>query len=285
MLASGLTIGVIGVGTISSACVRGLCGGPTQLKFVVSPRNSAKASALASDFGERISIAASNQGVLDAADVVFVAVLSSQAEAVLGELRFRESHRVISLMAGVDLASIERWTSPAKRRAIAIPLPIVAERRGVTLVVPPDPVAKALFDDLGAAVCVDDEDQFRRMQCLTCVVGDLYERQRTAFEWLAGHDVPREAAAAYVGAIFHSMTDDSKNADPATFGRLVDEQTPGGLNEMVINEQRDDANYQALAYSLDSLYSRISGNPDDPNLKPKNRRRRAEENDASAADP
>lgn len=266
-----VTIGVIGVGTISSACVRGLCG-LKDLSFVLSPRNASKASWLRSEFPELIRIAGSNQDVVDGSDVVFVAVLPTQAEGALGPLTFRPSHRVISLMAGVDLATMKRLTEPAENVCISIPLPIVAKRRGVTLIMPRDPVAKDLFEALGSAVCVDDEQQFRRLQCMTCIMGDLYERQRTAYEWLTHADVPPDVAAAYVGDIFHCITADAVDADPTTFQRLVDEQTPGGMNEMVITEQRDDGNYNALGFSLDSLYSRLSGNPDDPSLKPNARR-------------
>jgi len=40
------SIGVVGVGTISSAAVRGLCRS-SDAQFVLSPRNAAKAKALA----------------------------------------------------------------------------------------------------------------------------------------------------------------------------------------------------------------------------------------------
>ena len=242
--------------------------------FVLSPRNALKSAALLRELGsEQIKVAESNAAVLEAADVIFVAVLPSQAEEVLEALSFcGERHRVVSLMAGVDLAKLKKWTKTEKV-CIAIPLPIVAKRRGVTLMVPRDPLAEAIFRDLGGAVCVEDEEQFTRMQAMTCIMGDLYERQRTAYEWLAKLGVPREAAAAYVGALFHCMTDDSADADPTTFQRLVDEQTPGGMNQMVIQEQQDDHNYQALEYSLDSLHTRITtGQEATSSNKPRARR-------------
>jgi pyrroline-5-carboxylate reductase len=54
-------------------------------------------------------VATANQEVLDACDVIFVAVLPAQAEATLGELTFKPDHKIISLMAGVAPATLQPW--------------------------------------------------------------------------------------------------------------------------------------------------------------------------------
>ena len=56
---------------------------------------------------------------------------------------------------------------------------------------PAVPYALEFFDALGSAVGVADEAQFRRLQCMTCVMGDIYERERTMLQWLVEHDVAR----------------------------------------------------------------------------------------------
>ena len=53
---------------------------------------------------------------------------------------------------------------------------------------------------------------------------------------------------------------------------LVAEQTPGGMNEMVISEQKEDGAYTSLEHSLDSIYSRLCG-AHDPSLAPAKRRK------------
>ena len=85
------TIGVVGVGTISSAAVRGLSeqSGPSAPAFVLSPRNAAKAKAL-DDAYANVEVAADNQAVVDGCDCILLAVLPGQAEAVCEPLKFRE---------------------------------------------------------------------------------------------------------------------------------------------------------------------------------------------------
>ena len=272
------TIGVVGVGTISSATVRGLCAafpaadGPT---FTLSPRGAAKGAALVADFGaDRMAVAASNQAVVDATECVIVAVLPGQADAVLSALTFRPDQLVVSLMASVSLDRLRKLTGCSKI-CVAMPLPPVATRNGCTIVVPDDrPDALALFRAVGKAVPVADETQFKRLQAMTCLMGDLYERQRTAQTWLTDNGVDPTAAAAFVGGIFRTITTDSADAAPDTLAHLVAEQTPGGMNEMVIAEQRADGNYDALRHSLNSIHSRLDGDHD-PNLAPAKKRRAA----------
>jgi pyrroline-5-carboxylate reductase len=266
------TIGVIGVGTISSAAVRGLSerSGTSAPAFVLSPRNAAKAQAL-DDAYAKVEVAKDNQAVVDACDCVLLAVLPRQAEAVCKPLKFREGQLVVSLMAGVPLESVRAWCGPADC-ALACPLPAIAEGAGTTIVTPPEPRTIAIFERLGKAVPVATEDQFKRLQAMTCLMGDLYQRQLSAQDWLTSHGVAADAAAAYVGGVFHTMTHDAQHAGPATLAELVAEQTPGGMNEMVISEQRTDGAYASLGHSLDSVYSRLNG-AHDPSLAPVNFRK------------
>jgi hypothetical protein len=50
--------------------------------------------------------------------------------------------------------------------------------------------------------------------------------------------IDAETAAGWTGAVFHSMSYDSSRAHAATFAELVHEQTPGGLNEGILNGMR-----------------------------------------------
>ena len=69
------SIGVVGVGTISSAAVRGLCRS-SNAQFVLSPRNAAKAQALEQEF-ESVRIATDNQAVVDACDAGWAKIKAS----------------------------------------------------------------------------------------------------------------------------------------------------------------------------------------------------------------
>ena len=266
------------MGTISSATVRGLCrafpgaGEPT---FVLSPRGAAKGRALVDEFGaERIAVADSNQAVVDACDCVIVAVLPGQAADVLGALSIPKTTLIISLMASVNLATLRELTR-VDRVVVCCPLPAVQQGAGTTIIVPADvPEAAAIYGAVGTAVPVDDEDQYRRLQCMTCLMGDCYERMRTSQEWLKANGVAGDVAATYVTGIFKTILTDAVGAGPETLGHLVAEQTPGGMNEMVISEQRADGAYAGLEHSLNSIHSRLSG-AHDASLAPANKRQKS----------
>ena len=82
------TTAYVGVGALASAIVTGLCEGvadpPT---IVLSPRNAEASAALAARYGS-VTVAADNQAVVDAADLVIVTLRRAHAD-VLGELTWR----------------------------------------------------------------------------------------------------------------------------------------------------------------------------------------------------
>ena len=87
--------GVLGVGALASAIVTGLCDGVADPPVIVlSPRNAEAAAGLAARF-DSVSVAADNQAVLDAAELVFVA-LRRVARRRHAELIGRPEHVVVS---------------------------------------------------------------------------------------------------------------------------------------------------------------------------------------------
>lgn len=254
------TIGFVGCGTMSSAIVRGLCtleAPPSRV--VVSPRNAEKAAALQSAFPALVSVAASNQEVVDSSDTVFIGCLPKQTEEVTKALKFEPRHTVVSLVSTAPLKSLHEWCAPVPATSVvrAIPLPPVAKHQGATVMTPPHPAIVKIFDSLGTAVPVAEEEQMQKLMCMTCLMGQLYAQQRAAQQWLGKQGVDAETAGKYVGAIFHSVTLDSSVAGAHTFDELCDEQTPGGLNEQVIREMTEAGAYAALSDSLDGVIARI----------------------------
>mmetsp|Transcript_65828 Transcript_65828/g.136209 ORF Transcript_65828/g.136209 Transcript_65828/m.136209 type:complete len:281 (+) Transcript_65828:43-885(+) len=266
------TLGLVGVGTIGSSLIRGLLapGGSlsTLPRVVLSPRGAAKAAELARDFPSHVVVAKSNQEVVDVADCVIIAVLFKQVEEVMKSLAFREGQKVVTLVAGLLPKRLQELSSPASDCVSAIPLPAVARRAGSTLLTPPRPWAQAMFGICGKCVSVQSEAEFRRLLCITTLMGDFYKRQLTAQRWLSSNGVAEADAATWVGATFATFAADSSAAEADTFSKLVEEQTPGGLNEMVWKAQEADASYESLAYSLDAVFHRLVAGAEDPSLAP-----------------
>lgn len=70
-------------------------------------------------------------------------------------------------------------------------------------------------------------------------MGQFYAQQLATQQWLEAQGVEAADAAKWTGAVFHCISYDSAVALPHTFEHLVAEQTPGGLNEQVVREQRE----------------------------------------------
>src|SRR3546814_17844960 len=124
-------LGRIGTGTIAAAFVEGLALSGNE-PILLSPRNADIAADLASRFSH-VSVASDNQAVIDDSDLVILAVRPQIADAVLGPLRFRPDHRILSMIATVSLARVREWTAPAVPVVRAVPLPPGAPSAGPKL--------------------------------------------------------------------------------------------------------------------------------------------------------
>mmetsp|Transcript_1500 Transcript_1500/g.2035 ORF Transcript_1500/g.2035 Transcript_1500/m.2035 type:complete len:277 (+) Transcript_1500:64-894(+) len=270
------SIGLVGVGTIGSSMIRGLCKMEgAKPKFIISPRGAAKAQALKEEFPDLITIAGSNQEVVEAVKCVIIAVLPKQVDEVLKELTFRPEQQVLSVIASLPYNSLKEAIVPATECAVGVPLPAVARRQGATLVMPQVDFAKAIFDALGTCVAVDEEKEFKRMQVMCGMMGDFYKRQLTAQEWLVEHGVDKSQAGAWIGAIFATMAADSSRAEADTLQKLVEEQTPGGVNELVWKGQEEDGVYTSMRYAMDQAHVRFVSGKNDADLAPAAMRKKA----------
>jgi pyrroline-5-carboxylate reductase len=136
-------IGFVGTGRITEAMVRGLKRSAlADRPILLSPRSVEVGARLA--LLPRVTVAASNQAVLDGAGLVILAVRPQIAAEVLQGLRFRQDHQVISLIAGLDHGLIGQMTGVSSV-CRAIPLPFVETCQDATPVFPPHPEALARF--------------------------------------------------------------------------------------------------------------------------------------------
>jgi pyrroline-5-carboxylate reductase len=188
-----LSIGIMGVGTIGSAVVRGLLGAPAGHlphvpSFVLFDTNTTKTENLKKEFPTSdVTIANNNQQLLDKAACVVIALPGSVAEPVIKSLMFSQGQQVISLVAAIKYPILQQILGPSVDATVAVPLPAVAKRQGATLGIPPKPFANAVFTALGTYTAVTDLDQFVRMESAAAFMGDFYKRQLTIQQWLGVH--------------------------------------------------------------------------------------------------
>lgn len=248
----GPVYGVLGVGAIASAMVRGLRAGGDATPVVLSPRGAGTAAALAERL-EGVRVAAGNQEVLDRADVILLCLRPQDLEAALADVRFDERHRVLSVVATVPLARLRALVAPATVIARAVPLVAVAEGRGPTPVHPAHPLATALFHPLGGVLEVDDEGAFEAIQVASATIAAHFAYLDAITSWLAASGIPRPGAERFVASMFAGLTT-MLEADAPDFEALAREHaTPGGLNERFRNALTDAGTFAAIPRALDDL--------------------------------
>jgi pyrroline-5-carboxylate reductase len=253
-----MRLGFVGCGTITSSMVTGLCSAGSAGPITVSPRNAQIAAGLASRFAN-VQIARSNQAVLDACDVVVLAVRPQIASDVLSELRFHADHHVVSVIATLPLEYIRSVTAPATLVTRAVPLPSVALRQGPTAIHPPGQTIKALFDALGTAIELDHESEFDAFAAATAVMASYFGFASTVSDWMTRNGVASEHARTYVGQMMGGLTATALAAPDRSFRALAEEhQTRGGLNEQVLQLITRDGSFAALDRALDAVLKRVA---------------------------
>ena len=248
-----MRIGFIGVGKIASAIVEGLCtSGIAGLEIFLSPRNEATATMLAAKFSG-VTRLESNQEVLDRSSVVIVSVRPAAAAEVLGALRFREDHTVISVIALLKYADLLALAAPAGSVCRAIPLPTVVRHNC------PIPVYRAsaevvrLFGVLGEPLVIHDEGELHAIWTLTGLITPFYELMAGLSSWAVANGAEGSTAGAYTAHLFQSLA-----AMGSNFPALAeDAETPGGLNEQAGRAIREAGAHRAWLAAADKLLLRF----------------------------
>lgn len=254
------TYGVLGVGSIAAAIVTGLCDGVAGPPGVVlSPRNAERSADLAARFPST-RVAADNQAVVDAADVVVVCLLPGSAADVLAGLRFREGQAVVSAVAGLPVRRLADLVAPATDVARSIPLPAVATRASATPVHPATAAATGLYDRLGGSLVIADEAAYEATSAASATVAAYFRYLGTVAGWLSGHGIAAADARRYVADTFAALAEEL-GAPEADFDALARAHaTPGGLNEQLARDLDDAGVYDAVRAGLDAVLARIADN-------------------------
>lgn len=252
------SIGIIGVGEIGRAVVTGLCDGADQSPQVfLSPRGARRSAELAARH-EGVQVCADNQEVVDRSEVVIVALRAKDRHEALAGLRVDDDKTVINVMAGVANDDLRRILATDAALVRAIPLPSVRERRSVTVTFPSHPVADALFERLGGAQPVADEEAFNVFSALTGTLTSHYAYLATLTSWAVGHGIAPDEADRYVRGLFQAvgraLSDESRSLNQLA----ADHETPGGNNERIRTTWFDPANSEALDKALDGLLDHLT---------------------------
>jgi pyrroline-5-carboxylate reductase len=257
-----MTLGFLGAGSITSAMVTGLSASAAEPPSIrLSPRNAATAAQLAHRF-PGVSVASSNQDVLDKSETVVLAVRPPIAREVLSALRFRPDHRVISVVSGLALASLSGLVAPATQVTRAVPLPSAAKRMGPTAIYPADGFAESLFAAIGTVYTMESEAAFDAICAATATAASFYVFLEGIASWLSRQGIAEAMARDYVARMFLGETHAATDQPQASFQALATAHTtPGGINELFLRHLSERGLLASVPAGLDLVMQRIGGRP------------------------
>jgi pyrroline-5-carboxylate reductase len=253
-------VGFIGVGTIAEALITGMCAsGEQRATFLLSPRNADTAKRIAGRFSF-VEVARDNQAVIDGSGIIFLAVRPQVAANVLGTLKFRPDHRIVSLIATFDVARLRTLVAPAGTITRATPLPAVARRLGPLTLYPPVPEIVKLLEGLGQLVQLQNEADLNAYWAVTGLMGSYLGLLDEIAGWLARKNLEEAQVFPLVAAMFEALAVTAAERSGDGFDRLVVEHsTPGGLNEQAYRELKAAGWTRLISQTLDLLHARILG--------------------------
>ena len=238
--------------------VSGLSSAGGERAILLSPRNATAAADLARRFPQ-VTVASSNQQVVDECATVVIAVRPQITEGVLAELRFRPGHHVISLVSGFPVQRLSGLVAPATRIARAVPLPSAARRLSPTAIYPRDAEAVELFAFLGTAFAVDSEHDFDALCVATATMATYFAFADGAASWLARNGIPPAQARDYIARLYAGLSATALEEPARSFQTLAaDHATRGGTNEQVLTEMTAHGTFEKFAEALDGVMRRVT---------------------------
>lgn len=251
------TVGIIGTGSLAGFFVEGIMRAKAPYRFVVSPRNVARAADLAHRFGA--AVPTDNQQVIDRADLVVVSVLPKDGEAVLQPLRFRPGQPVLSVMAAFPHARVAELVAPARASVALMPGHSNVLGMGPSVLYPGDPAVCAFLAHLGPVHVLPDWAAFTAAAAAGGFSGASFAFIGTAIDWFIAQGLePRMARELVTGTLIGNAEVIARSHEPLE-AIVAGVATPGGLSEQVIRHLRGRGALEAWGEALDAVRRRIAG--------------------------
>jgi pyrroline-5-carboxylate reductase len=242
-----MTIGFIGTGTIAGAMVEGLSGLPASPSILVSPRSETVSRRLTDTYHNVRRIGSNAEAAK--ADIVVLGMRPAQLHEAIDGLSFGPDQIVLSLVAGLGLADLEKL-APRSRIARAVPMPGISRGVGPITLYPGVPEIVSLLEPLGDLFVVAGEDRLY-FGGLSAFMSSYFELQKTLVETAIAGGAPPEDARRFVVSLLSMLGDTARRTPAEDFDRLVEEhQTRGGLNERVRNRLLETGWFVAVPEAL-----------------------------------
>ena len=252
-----MKIGIIGTGIIASAIVKGFCAKKTGHEFFLSPRNAAKAAALAAEFAEA-SVCASNQEVIDNADWVFIC-LHKKDFGALREIKFRGDINVVNMSAEMRLPELREMIGATKLLAHVIPLPFIVMGTGPLLVYPEIAEVGELFAPVSDVYYANKQSDVQTLQIVTGLMSPFNMLLNEIVKFSDEQGIDHDVSVRFLCSLFGALCARASGIPGCDLVELAHEMTPGGYNEQAMNELLGNGAIGAWRTALDRLQERLLG--------------------------
>jgi len=241
-------IGFLGTGHIAAPMARFLSR--TGHDIIVSERSAGVAAELAAKHGATV---AANQAVLDRAEIVFLCLRPEIAEEVISGLSFRPDQRIVSVIAGLSLATLKRICAPAADITMTIPLGFL-EQGGCPLPAFPEPdLLYRLFAPENPVIPIRDERAFNMHFAICAMVPGLLDLMACGADWLGRETGDAKAAEFYTAQLVSGFLA-VMGRDPGTLAAERDAlATPGSLSLQMTDALRAGGAHAALRGALEAI--------------------------------
>jgi pyrroline-5-carboxylate reductase len=245
-------IGFIGTGHIAAPLVRFLARKGHQI--TVTARSAAISAPLVREFGVTATDA---QGVIDASDILVLCLRPQHAATVLRPLSFRTGQQIISVMAGVDLATLQTLCAPAQDFTQTIPLGFLEQGGCPLACLGNDALLTSLFSPENPVVKVADEAALNAHFAICALVPGLLDLMASGAGWLSaktGSDQAEFYTSQLVSGFLAAMAKDAP-------GQLAQERdalaTPDTLSLQMTDGLRQGGAHDALTATLTAIGKRL----------------------------
>lgn len=253
-----MRIGFIGTGAITTALVTGLCTTKQTVSSIwISPRNREKSKLLQNQFSQ-VTIALSNQEIIDNTDVIVLAFLPKDRILILKSLKIRDDQVIVNLLGGTNNSQVAALVNKRCTITRAVPLPCAAVHTGPIVVYPDNEKAAEIFKVLGSVISVDNEEQLEHLSVITALMASYFEMLGYITDWATQAGINQKKAANYIASMYEALSVLAQKSPAGDLHQLADESmTPGGLNELARKIINQSGGYHYLKPALQAVTNRI----------------------------
>jgi len=248
-------IGFLGVGHLARCLIAGfLKSGLSADRLMLSPRGQAEA--IAADHG--IEMAASNAALVEACDIVILAVRPADAPVAVAGLPWRAEQALVSACAGVPVATLADDHAAAPRIVRIMPVTAAAVCASPTVCYPAPADIVDLIARLGPVVPLSAEEDFETATVSAAIYGWVQMLIKVSADWATAQGMSSDSARLLSAGMFSAAGQIVAASEDPMEDLLAHLATPSGITELGLKHLEAEKVDQAWAGACDAVLNRLA---------------------------